>query len=81
MLRALRVGDLRLVDVLRDRPRWARNQLLLALVMEQPYVGPAKVRDLNRRAVHDGVNLGQILAHASDRTIEWLCQALEERGR
>jgi hypothetical protein len=80
-LRAVRAGELRLAEVLRERPRWARNLLLLVLVMEQPYFGPAKVRQLNRRAVRDGINLGQILGHASDGTLHWLCRALEEQGR
>jgi hypothetical protein len=81
MRRALERGALRLSDVIRERPGWARDQLPFDLLLHQRHYGEAKLADLNRRAVLAGINLALPLARASARTREWLCAELERGGR
>lgn len=81
MRRALERGALRLSDVIRERPGWARDQLLFDLLLHQRHYGEGKLGDLNRRAVLAGINLALPLARASVRTREWVCAELERSGR
>src|SRR4051794_9850268 len=67
MRRALERGVFRLSEVIRERPGWARDQLLFDLLLQQRHYGDGKLADVNRRAVLAGINLALPLARASAR--------------
>lgn len=70
--RALAAGEVTIADVMRNPPEELGDRALFEILLMARNVGRRRLRDLNGRAVADGINLALTLEDADEATREWI---------
>lgn len=79
LLAALRDRQLNAAALVLDPPVCIQTMFTFDLLREVPGVGDVRLREINRRAIHDQINLAVAVGELTPLRRQWLADVLQNR--